>query len=130
MRMAFVSLLAGCVMTMGGVARAQKPPQAPAASAAQSAPPGNAENGKKLYLANGCWTCHDYDAHGGGGSGPRLAGRALTWAGVQKAVRQPSEDMVPFTTKVLSDQQLADIFAWIKSIPPSPPAGSIPQIAK
>jgi hypothetical protein len=38
--------------------------------------------------------------------------------------------MVPFTTKVLSDQQLADIFAWIKSIPPSPPAGSIPQIAK
>jgi hypothetical protein len=36
--------------------------------------------------------------------------------------------MVPFTTKVLPDQDLADIYAWVRSLPPPPPVSSIPPI--
>ena len=103
---------------------------APATQAPDSntAPKGNAENGKKAYLAHGCWTCHGTVAHGGGGSGPRLAGRLAPWPAFSKYVRQPTDEMIPYTAKVISDQTLADIYAWLRSIPPPPPVSSIPGL--
>jgi len=111
----------GLAIVMAAALGAQTP-------APPAAPSGNVENGKKLFRHYGCWTCHDYDAHGGAGSGPRLAGRNLPWPGFSKSVRTPAEEMVPFTTKVLPDQDLADIYAWVRSLPPPPPVGSIPSI--
>ena len=116
-----VTLIAGLTAVMTTTLPAQTP-------APPAAPAGNAETGKKLFLQHGCWTCHDYDAHGGGGSGPRLAGRNLPWPGFSKSVRTPAEEMVPFTAKVLPDQDLADIYAWVRSLPPPPPVSSIPSI--
>jgi mono/diheme cytochrome c family protein len=98
--------------------------QAPSAAA----PPGNADSGKKLYLSHGCWTCHGTVAHGGGGSGPRLAGRVPAWPAFSKSVRRPADEMIPYTEKVLSNQELADIYAWLRSIPAPPPVSSIPQL--
>jgi len=93
-----------------------------------AAPPGNVDNGKKLYLSHGCWTCHGTVAHGGGGSGPRLAGRLPAWPAFSTAVRRPTDEMIPYTEKVISDQELADIYAWLRSIPAPPPVTSIPQL--
>ena len=43
----------------------------------KDAPVGNADNGKKLYVGDGCYECHGRAAQGGSGSGPRLEiGRA------------------------------------------------------
>jgi mono/diheme cytochrome c family protein len=36
--------------------------------------------------------------------------------------------MPPYTTKVVSDQDLADIYTYLKSLPPPPPASSIPLL--
>src|SRR5262245_34518054 len=93
-----------------------------------AAPPGNVDNGKKLFLSHGCWTCHGTVAHGGGGSGPRLAGRVPAWTSFLSAVRRPRDEMIPYTAKVISDQELADIYAWLRSIPAPPPVSSIPQL--
>ena len=38
--------------------------------------------------------------------------------------------MPPYTAKVLSDAQLADLFAYIKSLPESPPAKDIPLLSR
>jgi hypothetical protein len=38
--------------------------------------------------------------------------------------------MPPYTAKVLSDEQAADLWAYIKSMPESPPAASIPLLAQ
>jgi mono/diheme cytochrome c family protein len=98
--------------------RAQGPPT----------PQGNAEKGKKLYVERGCWQCHGLAAHGGGIAGPRLAGRLLPWPAFSRYVRRPTEEMIPYTEKMLPEPELADIYAWLKAIPPPPAVSSLPQL--
>jgi len=94
--------------------------------AADSTPPGNAETGKKLFVQYGCYQCHGYAAHGG--AGPRLAPRPLTFAALSRYIRQPKGEMPPYTTKVLSEQQLADVYAFLRSVPEPPSVDSIPLL--
>jgi ubiquinol-cytochrome c reductase cytochrome c subunit len=109
----------------------QTPGQAPnsgaAAGNAQAAPAGNAENGKKIFASYGCYECHGYVAQGGG-AGPRLAPRPIAFAAFSKYVRRPTAQMPPSTNKVVSDKDLADIYAFLESIPQPPPASSIRQL--
>jgi mono/diheme cytochrome c family protein len=93
-------------------------------------PAGNAEKGKKLFVERGCWQCHGLAAHGGGIAGPRLAGRVPAWAVFSRYVRRPTEEMVPYTEKMLPETELADIYAWLKAIPPPPDVGSLPQLSR
>ena len=99
------------------------------APAAASAPSGNAENGKTLYTKVGCYECHDRDAEGAG-TGPRLAPNPMPWAGFSHQVRQPVNSMPPYTAKVLSDAELADIYAFLQTIPKPPALSSIPILQK
>lgn len=96
--------------------------QAPAA-----APAGNAQNGKELYLKYSCYACHGYDGHGGAGT--RLVPMRMTADRFTAYVHNPRQ-MPPYTTKVLSDAQLADIWAYVKSMPESPAAKDIPLLAR
>ena len=108
--------------------------QAPASSQAnalqgnppQGNPPqGNAEKGKKLFVDRACWQCHGTAAQGGGIAGPRLAGRVAAWPAFTRSVRRPAEEMVPYTEKMLPEPELADIYAWLKAMPPPPPVSSL-----
>src|SRR5262250_592975 len=100
--------------------------QSPAGPAADKPPAGNAENGKKLYAQYGCYQCHGYAAQGG--VGPRLAPRPLAFAAFSKYVRQPSGEMPPYTTKVVSNAQLADLYAFLQSVPAPPAVETIPLL--
>lgn len=95
------------------------------ASQAAAAPAGNVENGKKAFVQHGCFSCHGYSAEGGPGA--RLAQNSIPFQGFVQYVRRPRRSMPPYGTQV-SDQELADIYAFIKSIPPSPDAKSIPLL--
>ena len=113
---------------MASVLTAQTPAQVP-----NAAPRGNAENGKKIYVTYGCYQCHGYAAHGGAGGdslrgGPRIAPRPIAFPAFSKYVRQPTDQMPPYTQKLVSDQDLADIYAWLLTIPEPPPVSSIPQL--
>src|SRR5712664_3539372 len=95
---------------------------------AQTAPAaGNAQQGKELYAKYSCYACHGYDGHGGAGA--RLVPLAMTVTRFTAYVHTPRR-MPPYTDKVLSDAQLADLFAYIKSLPASPPADQIPLLAR
>ena len=100
-------------------------PQSPDAT-----PPGSVENGKKLFVDRACYMCHGLVAHSGGEQGPRIAGRVPAWPVFAKYIRQPTNQMIPYTDKVLSNQELADIYAWLKALPPPPPVNSIPQLRR
>jgi ubiquinol-cytochrome c reductase cytochrome c subunit len=93
---------------------------------ANQTPPGNAENGKKFYAQYGCYQCHGYAAQGG--VGPRIAPRPLAFAAFSKYVRQPIGEMPPYTAKVLSNAQLADVYAFLQSIPQPTPVENIPLL--
>jgi len=90
-------------------------------------PAGNAQQGKELYLSYSCYACHGYDGHGGAGA--RLVPLALTATRFTAYVRNPRR-MPPYTDKVLSDAQAADLFAYIKSLPASPSADQIPLLKR
>ncbi len=102
-------------------------PPAPgsAPGSVSAAPAGNAGNGKALFAKAGCYECHDYQGQGGAGTGPRLAPNPIAFPAFMTQCRQPVNEMPPYTSKVLSDGELADIYAYLQSIPPPPAASSV-----
>ena len=90
-----------------------------AAARAQDAPPGDAANGKRIYLADGCFTCHGRSGQGGAYNGPApiLAHTQLPFDGFKGQVRNPVNDMPAYSDAVLSDQNIADIYAFVTSLP-------------
>ena len=94
-------------------------------AAAVVAPAGNVENGKKLFAAAACYACHGYVGQGGS-AGPRLGPPAVSYAAFQRALRHPREEMPPYTPKSLSDQQVADIYSYVKTFPEPPDVNTIP----
>src|SRR5271166_682216 len=86
---------------------------------AQDEPHGDAVNGKRIYLAVGCFTCHGRSGQGGAFNGPApiLASTALPFDGFKGQIRDPSNDMPAYSDAVLSDKDVADIFAFVKSLP-------------
>ncbi len=103
---------------------------ASAAAAQTPAPSGNAQRGKQLFQTDGCYQCHGREAQGGAGTGPRLAPRPIPFAALSRYVRQPTGQMPPYTAKVLPDQDLADIYAFLQSVPEPPSAKSIAILNK
>ena len=102
---------------------------APPEAASETTPAGNAENGKKLFSENGCYECHGYQGQGAQQTGAATIGPPpLPFAAFAKYVHQPTGSMPPYAEKVLSDAQLADIYAYLKSIPTPPSPKSIPLL--
>ena len=99
---------------------------AAASLAAQSAA-GNAENGKRQFVKLGCYTCHGYQGQGGG-AGAKLAPHPISATALIAYVRHPAGTMPPFTKKVVSDEDLTDIQAYLASVPAPPPAKDIPLL--
>jgi len=88
---------------------------------------GNADAGKKLYNSIGCWECHGYSGQGGG-AGPKIARIAVPLPAFDKLLRAPKGEMPPYSAKVLSDQEVADILAFLKSIPAPKDVKEIPLL--
>ena len=85
------------------------------------APAGDAKNGRKLFAADGCYQCHGYEGQGATPTGPRLGPKPIAFTQFSKYVRQPTGQMPPYTIKSIPDRDLADIYAFLQSLP-SPPA--------
>ncbi|HEY2845010.1 MAG TPA: cytochrome c [Bryobacteraceae bacterium] len=88
---------------------------------------GNAENGKKLFSKDGCYQCHGTQGQGTT-AGARLAPKPIALAAIIAYVRRPSGQMPPYTAKVISDAELADIRAYLSTIPDPPAAKSVPLL--
>ena len=79
---------------------------------AQEAPPGDALNGKRLHLTDGCFTCHAFN-----GPAPSLAKTDMPFDGFKAQLRDPANDMPAYSAAVLSDQEIADMYAFVQSLP-------------
>jgi len=85
----------------------------------QDAPAGDAGNGKRIYLAVGCFTCHGRSGQGSALTGPApiLASTAMPFDGFKGQIRNPSNNMPAYSDAVLSDKDIGDIYAYVKSLP-------------
>lgn len=104
---------------------------APAQQSSDAAPTGNAQNGKKLFMSDGCYECHGREGQGAAQTGAaRIGPPQLSFEGFQGYVRNPKNQMPPYSSRAVPDQDLADVYAYLKSIPMPPKGKDIPLLNK
>ena len=85
------------------------------------------ENGQRAYMKFGCWQCHGTVGQGAV-TGIRLAPDPLRYERFVDFVRTTKRAMPPYREAVLSNQNLADIYAYLESIPRAPDYRGIPLL--
>ena len=96
--------------------------------AAPAGPGDDVARGKAVFERTGCWQCHGHQGQGGR-EGPRIASPVpMNFDRLSTFVRTTRRDMPPYTEKVLSNQELADVYAFLRSIPPAPDFKTIPLL--
>jgi mono/diheme cytochrome c family protein len=98
-----------------------------AAFASSALAAGNADNGRKAFEQHGCWQCHGYVGQGGV-TGPKLAPNPMPLAAMNVFVRNSNRAMPPYQKEILSDADLADIHAYLQTIPAGKDYKSIPLL--
>ena len=95
---------------------------------AADAPKGDAAKGKQLFLTKGCSYCHGTVGQGGGGrtGGLRIANAGIGFPAFINQLRQPVNEMPPYVASALPDSEVADIFAYVGSLPAPPDVKTIP----
>jgi ubiquinol-cytochrome c reductase cytochrome c subunit len=88
---------------------------------------GSAEKGKAAYVKHGCWQCHGLAAQGGV-TGPKLAPNPMAAEAFSVFVRFSKGAMPPYQKAILPDEDLADIHAYLQSLPKAPDYKSIPLL--
>jgi mono/diheme cytochrome c family protein len=119
-----VPLLTAVIVAVIGIAGAAA--QTTPTQTSTSAPSGNADEGKKLFLSYGCYQCHGREAQGSSATGPRLGPKPIAFTAFSGYVRRPTGQMPPYTVKVVSDTDMANIYAFVQSRPAA--TASIPLL--
>jgi mono/diheme cytochrome c family protein len=90
----------------------------------------DAARGKILFTQKyGCYQCHGTEGQGSQVTGPKLAPDPIPYDALSAFVRTSSRSMPPFREQILPNQDLEDIYAYLKSIPPAKDWKSIPLLA-
>jgi mono/diheme cytochrome c family protein len=116
------------ILSVSATLRAEQPNHAETASTASSA-----DAGKRLFNSIGCWACHGFNGQGGiggGMAGPQIAPDVLPRDTFLHILRRPLDHMPPYGEKVLTDSQIDDIYAYLRSLPAPLPAKDIPLLMK
>jgi mono/diheme cytochrome c family protein len=107
-----ILLFSGLLLLAGGLA-------------AQAA---DTKNGKRLFEVKACYECHGWGGQGGL-AGPRLAQTKLNLQSFRNVLRNPPpSQMPPYRPAVLTDAEVADLFAYIQSLPAPAPPERIPLL--
>jgi len=74
------------------------------------------DRGRQTFMRVGCYQCHGREAQGAS-TGPRLGPNPLPLPAFARAVRTPRNEMPPYSLKLLSDADLADVLAFVAARP-------------
>ena len=91
---------------------------------------GDAAKGKASFVKYGCWQCHGTEGQGSAitSLGKVLAPDPLPWDTFSAFVRSTNRAMPPYSEVVLPNGDLADIHAYLSSIPKVKDYKSIPLL--
>lgn len=95
--------------------------------ASADVPAASAEKGKAAFVKHGCWQCHGFDGQGSV-AGAKLAPNPIPFAALSAYVRNSNGGMPPYRKAILPDEDLADIYAYLQSLPKAPDAKDIPLL--
>jgi len=83
-----------------------------------------AERGQQTYMRVGCYQCHGSDGQGND-AGPALTPDTLPAQVIAIFIRSTPGRMPVYPKEVLSDNEIADIVAFLKAVPRPPSADSL-----
>ncbi len=88
------------------------------------------ENGKTAFVKHGCWQCHGFEGQGSvtTSAGRVIANTELPEDAFAAYVRSPTGAMPPFRPEILSDSEVADIYAYLEARPKPQAAKDIPLL--
>ena len=89
----------------------------------------DAAKGKSAFMKNGCWQCHG-ELGQGGAAGKTLAPKPMPFEAFNVFVRNSNGSMPPYPKEILSDTDLADIHAYLQSIPAAKDYKGIPLLSQ
>jgi mono/diheme cytochrome c family protein len=98
------------------------------AAQAQDMPKGDAKAGLADFRKLGCYSCHGIVGQGTLRDGPRINAAALGYPAILTQVRTPRYEMPAFTASQISDSGVADIYAYLSSLPKAPDPKTIKQL--
>jgi mono/diheme cytochrome c family protein len=90
----------------------------------------SAEKGQALYMKNGCWQCHGTLGQGSSvtSNGKVLAPDPMPYETFVSFVRTTNRAMPPYREAILSNEDLADIYAYLQSVPKAADYKTIPLL--
>ena len=86
------------------------------------------QNGRSIFEKYGCYQCHGREAQGGLGTGPRLGPEPIGFIAFQRYLRRPTGQMPPYTSAVVSDTEIADIYSFVQSVKEPPAVKDLPPL--
>jgi mono/diheme cytochrome c family protein len=90
---------------------------------------GDVQKGKAAFVSHGCWECHGFNGQGGETSNGKVIARTpLPLDAFVAFVRKTNGDMPPFKEAIIFDAELADIYAYLQSLPQPKAASDIPLL--
>ena len=85
-------------------------------TACNGTPVGDAGRGQRWFNMHNCVGCHG--KHANDGRAPKIAAIDRSFSGFVRLLRNPDSVSMPkFPEKEISQQDAADIYAWLKSLP-------------
>lgn len=91
-------------------------PTAQSAAASFAITKAAVDRGASLFVIKGCVLCHGQRAEGQ--FGPKIARTILPFEDVKRQARTPRNVYMPaFTQPLLSEEELADIYVFLQSLP-------------
>jgi len=96
-----------------------------AAAMAQGAPAGDAKTGLANFQKYGCYTCHGIVGQGTLRDGPHINAAAIGFPALLAQLRTPRYEMPAYTEVQISDRSVADIYAYLTTLPKAPDAKTI-----
>jgi mono/diheme cytochrome c family protein len=93
-----------------------------------SAPAANVDNGKALYVEVGCYQCHGLAGQGAMMTGPRVSRTEFPFETFLFQLRHPVNQMPPYEAAILSDQDAADLYAYLRQMPAPRDPKTIPLL--
>ena len=89
----------------------------PACSAAAARAAASAEKGKTAFVQYGCWQCHGFQGQGGGHRPASWRRSRCRWRRSRPSCATSNRAMPPYSEAILSNEDLADIHAYLAAIP-------------
>ena len=124
----FARVFAIGAIGLAGLVVAAPTPLARPETAAAAPMAQDVAHGQALYTTYGCYQCHGFVGQGAGATGPRIAPNPIAYNRFEQQIFEPRDLMPRYPREYVSEQDVADMYAFLQTIPAALDPAQIPLL--